>query len=624
MELLFDVILRHLPLLKMNHGALDLDPDIDDLAGRGALIADMRTEGFSDWADRLGDRQVRVRLRDSASDAAIDLLMGRAAGLYYAKNIDQATIPVIDNILLAFPDGWRDFGEAASRNIEADLNRSKELLRITSEMVISFEEDMARENVLAHRRHAKELIKSFKSTPLLRNVWHELPHDAIIGTDNALFFDVLRRCNPVEFIKLIDAFCHPQVGRDILHFVDRIGLFEDMLELLKLTPPAFDTEGNWHKNIKTPVLVLQAIGRKLAHIAITDDPSDVGNSAEQPSEAFRTAVESIFGILKARIDSEQIGFSWLENLVDLGEFEFRPRSAQDERLGVCYRFLISEVAKSLSPHPFATTWIEAQEVHWRYNRAITVIAVAALGNGGGTALVSELVKATLHQEVLSTASTGQFIGAGFTSQRFLVGLSLASIQDISSFFVNLWKSLSQLRDRSRHLESSRYERAGVADELLTSWFLCAAESIGPDHIEARSLWLALFDVIRETALTQRALSEDHLAIQYKFLAGLLAIRLRRPEDDLARQDLTKLLSLFVWPDPQLPRILIMLRDMGTPASVIRAAIPDLPRVFDLLKKFVSDQVEMQRRFKAARLNPNESLSKKVEAIIAELDGRNTP
>jgi hypothetical protein len=250
--------------------------------------------------------------------------------------------------------------------------------------------------------------------------------------------------------------------------------------------------------------------------------------------------------------------------------------------------------------------------------------VAALGKGGGPALASELVKAILHQEVLSTASTGQFIGAGFTSQRFLVGLSLSSIHDISSFFVSLWKSLSQLRDRSRHLASSRYERAGVADDLLTSWFLCAAESLGPDHIEARALWLALFDAIRETALTRRALGEDHLAIQYNFLAGLLAVRLRRPEDDLARQDLKKLLSLFVWPDPQLPRILIILREMGTPASVIRAAIPDLPRVFGLLKKFVSDQVETQRRFKAARLNPDESLSKKVEVIIAELDGRNTP
>ena len=68
----------------------------------------------------------------------------------------------------------------------------------------------------------------------------------------------------------------------------------------------------------------------------------------------------------------------------------------------------------------------------------------------------------------------------------------------------------------------------------------------------------------------------------------------------------------------------MLRDMGTPASVIRAAITNLPRVIDLLKKFIIDESEMQKRFEAAHMKPKESLGKRVEVIIAELGGINAP
>jgi hypothetical protein len=372
------------------------------------------------------------------------------------------------------------------------------------------------------------------------------------------------------------------------------------------------------------MLLLQAIGRKLAHITISNDVADIDTPDAQPPEAFKVAVHSIFDILMARGDKEQLGFSWLEYLVDLGGLERRRRAEDDKRLVLCYHFLIIELAKKLSPHPFCVTWIEEQEMPWRYSRAVTVIAVAALGKSGGAAQVKDILKHILHKNFLSSGSTEQFIAPGLTPQRFLIGQSLAVFDDISRFFDGLWKSLSQLRDRSRHLESARYERAGVADELLISWFLCAAEFLNPDHAEARLLWLSLLGAVREMALTQRVPGEDLLTTYYKFLAGLLALRLGRPENDLARQDLREFLSPFIWPDRNLPRILIMLRDMETPARVIQAAIANLPRVIDLLKKFITDESEMQKRFEAAHMKPRESLGKRVDVIIAELGGRNAP
>ena len=39
---------------------------------------------------------------------------------------------------------------------------------------------------------------------------------------------------------------------------------------------------------------------------------------------------------------EQLGFSWLEYLVDLGGLERRRRAEEDKRLVLCYHFLIIE------------------------------------------------------------------------------------------------------------------------------------------------------------------------------------------------------------------------------------------------------------------------------------------
>lgn len=618
LDLLLDTILRHLPLLQMSHGPLDVDPEVDDLAGRSALAADMRTAGFSSWADRLENRKVRTRLLDNASDAAIDLLMGQAAGRYFAENMNSTMIPTIDNVFLAFPDAWRDFGEIAGRYIVGNSVRSEKLLQFCFEKIALFEKRIAEENVPRHRRHEKELIDFYRSAPRLKNVWHEQPHDVMIRTEDELFFDVLRRSNPAEFLKLLDAFPHPQIGRSALQFSDRVCPFEGTLALFECAPVAFDGE-RWLENIKTPMLLLQALCRKLAHIAVANDVADSSSPEAQPPEAFKAAVQSIFNVLLARVDKEQIGLSWLEYLVDLGGLEFRRHAGQDGRLILCYNFLITELTRNLSPHSSGITWIEEQEEPWRYSRAVTAIAVAALGKNGGETQAKNLVKNVLHRNFLPSGSMSRFIAPGLTPQRLLIGLSLAKIDDISTFFVDLWKSLGQLRDRSRHLESARYDRAGVADEVLISWFLCAAEFLSLDHAEARSLWLSLLDAIREMALTQRVVGDDLLATQYRFLAGLLALRLASTEDDLARQDLKEILSPFVWPDTNLPRILIMLRDMGTPASVIRAAIPDLPRIIGLLKKFVRDDFELQLRFEAAHVQRKESLGKRVEVIMSELD-----
>jgi hypothetical protein len=147
LSLLLSVILRHLPFLHMNHGALDTDPEVDDLAGRGALAQEMRATGFSDWADRLENRRVRTRLLDAANDAAIDLLMGRAAGRYFSANMNPGMIPIVDNVFMAFPDAWRDFGEMACHDIRNDSARKLELLKFTSERVALFEDNITNKRI---------------------------------------------------------------------------------------------------------------------------------------------------------------------------------------------------------------------------------------------------------------------------------------------------------------------------------------------------------------------------------------------------------------------------------------------------------------------------------------------
>ena len=62
-----------------------------------------------------------------------------------------------------------------------------------------------------------------------------------------------------------------------------------MLGLFELSPSAFNEE-KWNENIKTPMLLLQAIGRELAHIAISNDVADIDTPDAQPPEAFKVVV----------------------------------------------------------------------------------------------------------------------------------------------------------------------------------------------------------------------------------------------------------------------------------------------------------------------------------------------
>ena len=92
---------------------------------------------------------------------------------------DPGMIPIIDNVFMAFPDAWRDFGEMAGHDIRNNSARKLELLKFTSERVALFEDNMTKEDIPRYRRHAKELIDFYKSAPSLKNVWHEQPHDAM-------------------------------------------------------------------------------------------------------------------------------------------------------------------------------------------------------------------------------------------------------------------------------------------------------------------------------------------------------------------------------------------------------------------------------------------------------------
>ena len=83
---------------------------------------------------------------------------------------------------------------------------------------------------------------------------------------------------------------------------------------------------------------------------------------------------------------------------------------------------------------------------WRYSRAATVIAVAALGKSGGAAQVKDILKRILHKNLpLLQARRSPFIAPGADAAEVPIGQSLAVLDDISGFFDGLWKSLSQLR-----------------------------------------------------------------------------------------------------------------------------------------------------------------------------------
>jgi hypothetical protein len=248
---------------------------------------------------------------------------------------------------------------------------------------------------------------------------------------------------------------------------------------------------------------------------------------------------------------------------------------------------------------------------------VAALAAISLGQKSGANVVAEHVESVLACQLLSPGGLDESIAERFTPERFMVGRSLSTIDGLATWFASLWKRLMPLRDRARHRSDCNDDKVAGADIILISWSLCALEYIPPDQPEARAFWLEIHRAICETRLTQISEVWAGLRTQYRFLAGLLALRLRQTLDGSAREDLQSLFAPLLWLDITLADVLSMLRAMDVPIEVIKEAVPDVGRLRRLLQQVLDDDTELRKHLKIDP-TPYVKQSEQIISLIADL------
>lgn len=609
-ELLTEIVVRHVEQIDGSFEKDDFGTQVYRLSGEERLIADLRATGLDNWADWFVARDYARSSSTLPTDVAVDLLMGRAAGLHFGQDPIQPRLSRAVQIMRAFTDAWDEFAPAAAKRIGDEPKRENTLLALLKCQVNSF--TMApRHMASVHGANTCMMVQSFCESARLSDVWQEQPFVGGFVVRHSIAFDVLRRCNADAFLEILDAFPHPEPARQIMAHVADQADFDQLLHLLRVSPPAFGDDGRWIVRVKTPFLILANIAEKLADFSPAPE-----NGAAAPPEQFQSAVRSVLGVLATRPDAVWFGYAWLQQLVSAARLGSRRRRVAGNIVDEAYLFVLVETAKSLPARHDAIEWVTDELELWRRERAVAAIAGVTLEKPNGHNAGALVIEQVLTRELLLSVELRAATGHWSKPERFLIGTCIASFPSPEQWFAALWRKLMPVRDRARHSFDWR-DHSPEIDEIVISWSLCGLDRIPQHSPSARLFWLDLHRAIRESALTHVSIPSEWRS-EYCFLAGLLASRLvGNLEDVAARADLRDLLAPLLCVDIRLADVLLALRTMNVPVARIVEAVPDSGLLIYLVQRIAEEQADLDRR-RQDLVGAGLSNHKRIEALAAEL------
>lgn len=601
---LAELLSRHVPLLASIIDSKAADPSQIEI-----VVADLREAGFADWATRFEARQLG-QLSINPSDVAVDLVVGHAAALHFIAEPSARRAANGGNLMRLYGDAWQSFSGAAAGVVVARPEFKVPLVAYLESEAKSFAEG-AGYGPPIRGRDARQIVEAYRNSPRLAESWQELPGSEGLWFDRALEFDVLRRCDPAEFIRLADLLPHPEPVRHVLRPAATRATWEEMLELFRLTPPAFDKDGRWLVPSKTPFVVASCLVERLADLA-SDDGYNTNLSHQWPS-----LVGHFVDQVSSRTDFQFFGYALLQRLIEADGFRKRRGQANEvEAAGYCN--LLLALASALPVRSDLVEWVEEEGDVWRRSRAVAAVAGCGLGNQASTDAATRLIEACLGQSLLMPVNLERSLAVWTRPERFLMGQAIASFASPDLWLTDLWGKLASIRDRSRHLSANQSEHAGNADHILVSWALCGLGAMEPGTPRARAFWIRIHQALHETTLTQ--LGSGRVVdwrVQYRFLAGLLAVRAAESDPSQTLKDLQALLTPLLCVDLKLFDVLVMLRHNGMPANDILAAVPDPKRLIELVRRIDAEQRELRQM--RARMGQREPDDPAIGALALELE-----
>lgn len=430
-----------------------------------------------------------------AESALIGYALAVAGGRAYAIN-GPAKLNWISRFIWSNSDlYWEDFADSAAKTFCINsnaLNRFTEFLGDTVARANNAEDGV----IEFHTRGLSlaSMLEKFKHPECIQDIWDGDSHSIILSEGDA--FEIFRRVNPDDFIKIIDQLPHPTLVSNCLHSRALQASLQDLLILLRSANLVVNADGKVNPNGKAAILLLRLASELL--LREHSNKADIKNF-DQEIEVFKIKVKEILEILFARADGSALAWCWLEKLAREMPELTKTNSSQKNITAINYiGILVVEISSRLEPQS-TPNWVEGVKPLNRQYRLAAAMAVAAYSKAPAVDL-GGVAKDLLKKEVYLYSPVDQLCKP-MASFRMIMGDALTRIPGIADWYKNNWSELRLEREKSWRANDSFNANPAQIMAVLGLGVIEALHNQS-QHNDACQMWLALEMVLREATLTE--------------------------------------------------------------------------------------------------------------------------
>lgn len=607
-----DLLMRNLALHHL-HDLASLPPEMS-LADR-LVSANLRKLGLAfNWLATSEEGQEPAE--SALIGYALAVASGRAYAIHRPAKLNWISRFIWSNSVLY----WEDFADSAAKTFRVNSHALNRFTVFLNDIV--GRANNAEDGVIEFHARGQSLasmLEEFKHPWSIQDVWDGVSHSILLRESAA--FEIFRRVDPDNFIKIIDQLPHPDLVSNCLHSRALQASLQHVLILLRSANLVVNADGKVNPNGTAAILLLRlASERLLEQHAKKVDIKDL----DEEITIFRNGVKEILEVLFARADGVALAWCWLENLMRQPPNHSQRHLSQHGNLVINYiGILVGEICAQLEHCCIYNAWIKEAKPHFRQYRSAAVLAVAAFTNKSNVN-IGDIAKSLLKNDGFFLSSAAEQACVPMASLRMIPGDALAKIPDVASWYAKTWSELRLEREKS--WRNNEIFNANPA-EILGVWGLGVIESLlnQSQYKDARAIWLAVEQIFREAILvepnyyplfwTQASASLFHWWPK-------LFIKNKDQSDDLEDRSadsalLGKLLFPYVKINREFMAIVISLEKAGLSVFLLK----------DATNHANQDLLSMIRRFEGITRNLNDSQLfnpawvdslKKLEAALAAL------
>jgi hypothetical protein len=472
------------------------------------IAARLRARRLTEWAAAFENRSAPAEQAES-SRYAVDMLIGKAAGLLCGASPGERQFCFVRHLREAITFESVDFVEAAEPVLKSDPGAIRALAAMLHERIAVYPDDPA---LLAYTPARNLRRASSAQTREMRfiDVWDDPFERTLLWLYDFDAYELLRRVDYHAYLYLLEDFPVRGGVYLLLDAADGSATAQELCLLLRNARLVFNSDGEWIKQNRVAFVLLNLLAGRLLLQPIEDG---------QPSETFKETLAAIIDALMGRPDSVPLSYAWLQRvLMSPGKSRRRAAMKDDDDLATALVLVAANLAPHLSPHPEPLKWIEEEFYVWRNWRVYALLAIELSRQPVDKGRITDLLASVLLNDLASSVGIDR-LGTGGNIERRIIANAIAQIPDPADWFASLWKRLFWQRDRFRGYHHRDAARPNIG-QVAVLWAICGLEQLDVSD-EARSLWLALYDAVHESILTEAFRQHnDAWSIALRFLAAL--------------------------------------------------------------------------------------------------------